>query len=205
MGVSMGAAVTEKSKVATEGKENERKNRLLQLLTYEVVDGKPIYYRGYRDVLAGKKNPEEVMGSSTLQWYIIGRIVRLLFPLEEKGYLVAINEAGVVIEKDTRRALDIALFRREDVRISDKYADVPPVVAIEVDVKADVEDSAGYIFEKSQNLLNFGVSRVIWILTRPRKVLVLEKGTEGKVLNWEDEFEVWEGVKVRLSDLLKRP
>jgi len=74
-------------------------------------------------------------------------------------------------------------------------------VAIEVDVKAKVEDSAGYIFEKSEELMDFGVKRVIWILTRPRKVLVFEKGSKGRVLDWEDEIEVWEGVKLRLSDL----
>ena len=190
--------MAEKSKVA----DGER---LLRLLTYEVVNGKPVYYRGYRDVLEGKKQPEEVMGSTTLQWYLIGRIAKLLFPLEDKGYLVAINEAGVVMGRGTRRALDIAVFRREDVKISDKYADVPPVVVVEVDVKASVEDSVGYIFEKSQDLLNFGVRRVVWILTKPRKVLVLERGTEGKVLDWEDEVEIWEGVRLRLSDLLKRP
>ncbi len=194
----MGVALAEKSKVA----DGER---LLRLLTYEVVNGKPVYYRGYRDVLEGKKQPEEVMGSTTLQWYLIGRIAKLLFPLEDKGYLVAINEAGVVMGRGTRRALDIAVFRREDVKISDKYADVPPVVVVEVDVKASVEDSVGYIFEKSQDLLNFGVRRVVWILTKPRKVLVLERGTEGKVLDWEDEVEIWEGVRLRLSDLLKRP
>jgi len=196
----MGVVAVGKSEVA---KEEERKRKLLQLLTYEVVDGEPIYYRGYKDVLQGKKQPEEVMGSSTLQWYLIGRIAKLLFPLEDRGYLVAINEAGVIVGRDTRRALDIAIFRREDVKISDKYADVLPVVAIEVDVKANVNDSAGYIFEKSQELLDFGVRKLIWILTRPRKILVFEKGVEGRVLNWEDEFEVSGGVKVKLSKLLK--
>ncbi len=201
----MGVAVVERPKVAKEKGRDERKEKLLKLLTYEVVDGKPIYYRGYKDVLEGKKQPEEVMGSSTLQWYLIGRIAKLLFPLEDKGYLIAINEAGVVMGKGTRRALDIAVFRKADVRISDKYADVPPIVVVEVDVKANVEDSAGYIFRKSQDLLDFGVRKVIWILTEPRKVLVLEKGVEGKVLNWDEEFEVCEGVRIRMSDLLKRP
>jgi len=36
-------------------------------LIYEIIDGKPIHYRGYREVMAGKKTFSEIRGSSTLQ------------------------------------------------------------------------------------------------------------------------------------------
>lgn len=42
----------------------------LESLVYEVLDGRPLYYRGYEDVLSGKKSPEEIMGSSSLQWVL---------------------------------------------------------------------------------------------------------------------------------------
>ena len=29
----------------------------LESLVYEVLDGRPLYYRGYEDVLTGKKSP----------------------------------------------------------------------------------------------------------------------------------------------------
>jgi len=44
-------------------------------LFYEMVDGKPIYYRGYQDYLSGKKQLEELMGSSFIQSMIVTRIV----------------------------------------------------------------------------------------------------------------------------------
>ncbi|MEO0139101.1 MAG: hypothetical protein ABIL16_01885 [candidate division WOR-3 bacterium] len=56
---------------------------LLEALTYEVVDGKPIYYRGYKGVLEGKKQPEEVMGSSTLQALLVSRLFKHLLKLED--------------------------------------------------------------------------------------------------------------------------
>ena len=115
------------------------RKKLLEVLTYEVVDGKPIYYCGYKEVLKGRKQPEEVMGSSTLQWYIIGRIAKLRFSLEDKSYLTAINEAGIIIDKNTLRSADIAIFKKDEVEISEKYADVPPIMVIEVDVKADIK------------------------------------------------------------------
>ena len=39
----------------------------LESLVYEVLDGRPLYYRGYEDVLTGKKLPEDIIGSSSLQ------------------------------------------------------------------------------------------------------------------------------------------
>ncbi len=197
----MGVAAAERTK-----EKDKRKEKLLKLLTYEVVNGKPIYYRGYKDVLAGKKTPEEVMGSSTLQAFVVKRlIVFLVQNFEGKGYEVLPHEVGIVVGKGSRRSLDIAVFKKGDVDISEKYADVPPVVAIEVDVKAEVESEGdlGYIIKKSWDLLDFGVKRVVWILTSPRSVLIFEPNGPAVILNWEDEFEVWEGVKVRLSDLLK--
>ncbi|UFH56515.1 hypothetical protein [Spirosoma sp. KNUC1025] len=35
-------------------------------LIYEMWKGKPVYYRGYRDVLAGKKTIEEIKSCSDL-------------------------------------------------------------------------------------------------------------------------------------------
>lgn len=36
-------------------------------LIYEIMDGQPIHYKGYQDVLNGTKTAKEIMGSSSLQ------------------------------------------------------------------------------------------------------------------------------------------
>ncbi len=203
----MGVALAEKPEVAKEKGRDERKEKLLKLLTYEVVDGKPIYYRGYKDILEGKKQPEEVMGSSTLQAFIVKRLlIFLVQALEGKGYEVLPHEVGLV-GKGFVRALDIGIFKGDAVEITDTYTDVPPVVAIEVDTKADLEGEGfmEYMKRKIEDLLGFGVKRVIWILTKGKVVVIAEDPKRWEVLDWKDEVEIWEGVRLRLSDLLKRP
>lgn len=38
-------------------------------LVYEVLDGQPLYYKGYQEVLAGRQKLEDIMGSSVLQFF----------------------------------------------------------------------------------------------------------------------------------------
>ena len=182
----------------------EREQRLLKVLTYEVVDGKPIYYRGYKDVLEGKKQPEEIMGSSTLQARVIAKIIMAVSSLESKEFIITANEHGIKTNKGYR-AVDIGIFEEGKFKLSEGYSDVAPVVAIEVDVKAELEDMTfmEYVEEKVKDLFEVGTQKVIWILTKPRVVMVFEKNKEGKILTWDDEVEVLEGVKFKLSELVQ--
>ncbi|NPB03139.1 MAG: Uma2 family endonuclease, partial [Thermotogae bacterium] len=81
--------------------------------------------------------------------------------------------------------------------------DVPPALIVEIDVRAEVESEMEYVWEKSEQLLNSGVEKVVWIFTKPRKVFVFEKGKRPTIYDWDEEVELLEDVKVRLSDLLK--
>ncbi len=60
-------------------------------LIYEWDDGQPIYYRGYQEVLMGKKTAEEIMGDSTLQAWIKSKLYlfQLLIKLYKYGALCA--------------------------------------------------------------------------------------------------------------------
>jgi len=148
----MGVAAAEKPKGK---KKDERRERLLRLLTYEVVDGKPIYYRGYREVLKGRKQPEEVMGSSVLQGRVVALILQRLLTLEKAGFVVITNEVGVRTPNGYR-AIDVGVFREEDVGWEDEYAKVGPVLAVEVEVKADVEGYGflEYVIRKVEDLFS---------------------------------------------------
>ena len=48
------------------------------LLIYEEIDGRPIYYRDYRDVLNGTKEPSDIMGSSTMPSFLSAELIVLL-------------------------------------------------------------------------------------------------------------------------------
>ena len=47
-----------------------------ETLVYEVLEGKPVYYKNYKDVLNGIKNLDDIMGSSSLQSFILTYIVK---------------------------------------------------------------------------------------------------------------------------------
>ncbi|GAB3640652.1 hypothetical protein [Spirosoma arcticum] len=47
------------------------RRRVPDALIYEIMDGKPIYRKGYRDVLSGEKTIQDIMGSSSLQAIIV--------------------------------------------------------------------------------------------------------------------------------------
>ncbi len=59
--------------------EKTLSEKIPDALVYEEMDGKPIYYRGYRDVLAKQKKPEEIMGCSDVQGVIISKVLRFLY------------------------------------------------------------------------------------------------------------------------------
>ncbi len=116
------------------------------------------------------------------------------------------GELGFYTSENSFGLLDVAVFEREKFKFSGGYTKIPPKVAIEIDTKADLSNYQSveeYIFEKTQELLNAGVERVVWILTKPKKVMVAPKNQKWIVQNWNEPFEVFEGVEVNLSELVK--
>jgi len=183
-----------------------------EALIYEMDNGVPIYYRGYKEVLAGTKQPEEIIGSSIVQSRVITLLLKFLFRhLPDEQYEVLSNELGLLFKKNSWRACDIAIFEQEklkEVQFSTEYAKVPPRVVIEVDTKADMENFESveqYYHQKTDQLLQFGVERVIWIFTaEPRKIMVATPNADWRITEWTSEIELLPGVSFRLSDLVKK-
>ncbi len=183
----------------------EEKKELLKKLTYEITkEGKPVYYRGYKEVLKGKLPPEAVMGSSDLHAFLMFLIAKFLMENLGEDYLVLGGELGFFTGEDTYRFLDIAVFEKDKFKLTGKYTKIPPKLVIEIDTKADLEDYGvveSYAYEKTQELLDCGVEKVIWIFTKTKKVLLAEKNKDWIVHGWEKTFEVLKGVRVNLKDL----
>ncbi len=188
-------------------KTDFERERLLKALTYEMVNGKPIYYRGYQKVLQGEIPLEGVMGSGVLQATLIAIILRYLFQNLPKDYITLTNELGFFVSPKSFRALDIAVYRREDIKKPSKgYAKKPPVAVIEIDTKADLSDYENfeaYMYEKTQELLDAGVKKVVWYITKVKKVLVAEKGKYWITADWDFDVGITEEVKLNLEKLLK--
>ncbi|RTZ67857.1 MAG: Uma2 family endonuclease [Aquificaceae bacterium] len=188
-------------------KVSEDRKKLLKALTYERVNGKPIYYRNYEKVLKGELPLEAVMGSSEIQAFLLILIASYLREKLGRDYLVLGGELGFVYSSKSFRSLDIAIYRKTDLpQLSGKYTRKPPLVVIEIDTKASLKNYGSfeeYMYEKTQDLLNAGVEKVIWFTTRVKKVLIAERDKDWITTDWDNDIEVLNGVVLNLQKLLK--
>lgn len=176
-------------------------------LVYEMVRGQPIYYRGYRDYLNGDKELEQVMGSSKFQSFLVAELVFVLKSFFGKSYFVFSNELGIQFSKKSWRAADIAVLKRDSsVEIDGKYLSVPPQYVIEIDTKADLNEISnpfGYYQEKTQELLEFGVQKIVWIFTDTQKVMVATQGNKKwEITDWDQDVELADQLIINIRQLL---
>ncbi len=176
-------------------------------LIYEEMDGNPVYYRGYRDVLSGKKTLEEIMSCSSLQAVLVSLINYFLgSQINRKKYIIATNESGLHLSKGNNLANDLAIFEKENLKLDNHFFKIAPKVVVEVDIKAEVEEyparEADYIFEKSQKLIEFGVEKVIWVTTQSHKVFIATPSDTWLVFDWAKDFEVMDGIILNVKKLL---
>ncbi len=177
-------------------------------LIYEMVDGVPIYYKGYKEYLKGTLKMEELMGSSLLQSAILTQLLVLLYQKFGIKYHILSNELGILFDKNSWRAADLAVIKKEDLGgkiLENKYLDIAPKIVIEIDTKADlteVEDTFGYYHKKTKQLLSFGVEKVIWIYTDLKSVLVAEKD-EWQIIDWETSFYILEDLEINISEIVE--
>lgn len=189
-------------------KKSTVKTYLPAHVVYEEIDGWALPYKGYKEVLAEKFKTEDIMGSSSLQSIIIYLLNGWLFNLlNRKKYVVATNESGLRIAKNTNFANDIAIYEREGLTLNDKYFQVAPKVVVEIDVKIDLDDTPlerdlDYMLAKTQKMLDFGTERVIWIQTKTKKILVSEANKPWMMVNFTDDIELMPNTILNLAKLL---
>lgn len=175
-------------------------------LIYEMTDGVPVYYRGYQGYLHGEKEIAQIMGSSKIQAYLIAELVFLLRGFLGKEYHVFTNKIGILLKEKTWRAADIAVIHQDQVTDLDStYLDVPPQLVMEIDTKADwsgIEDPLSYYQKKTDELLDFGVEKVIWIFSETEKVMLAEQHRPWITVSWEVEIDLLPGLPCTISSLL---
>jgi len=178
---------------------------------YEEIDGVPLYYRGYREAIAQNLSVENIMGSGELQSRITAAILKFLYRnLEDSLYEVVTGEAGLHLKKKTNLSADIAIYDKKILRKrkpQNKYFDIPPLVNIEVDTKAELSDyPAGHDYPhiKTQKLLDFGVQQVIWFFTPSRKVMIAYPDQPWLTTNWDQPVQLLENYTFSLAALLQQ-
>ncbi len=179
-------------------------------LIYEIMDGQPIHYKGYRDVLSGTKTAAEITGSSSLQSLIVTHLIILLGKrLDNNQFTILSSEAGLHLNRRNNLAGDILIFDNETLpieAINEFYASVPPRIVIEVDITADPADMSpdAYMVKKTQKLLNFGVERVIWITTPVKKGTVATQNEDWYIKDWHKDIEIMPGISFNIGQYLTK-
>jgi hypothetical protein len=189
-------------------KQNTQKT-IPEVLVYErLSEGTPVYYRGYKQYLAGNQTAESLIGSSYLQGFVISKILRHLYQNLPDTFELMTNELGLQFSKKGWRASDIVIYGKEklkEIPLNDKYMPIPPKIVIEVDTKASFEgvtDPMEYFNQKTEDLLNFGVEKVIWIFTASRKVMLATKGQNWTISEWSQNIPVLDNVALNLQTLM---
>lgn len=182
--------------------------KIPKALIYETVDGKPIYYKGYRDYLNGSKTIEEIMADSTLQSWLKTRLGHLLISqLLSKGYEVLAGELGLLLGRGSSRGADVSIFRDENLVLDQHYSKTAPEVVIEIDVQADLEEGSeselDYVLTKVDDYFRFGVKQVIWVFSASQKVMNCKPGEPWLTTGWDTTIETVEGASFNIAQIME--
>ena len=184
--------------------------RIPDELVYELIDGKPVYYKGYKEVINLEKQIEDIMGSSDLQIVLIDLILKYLYKNIDAGaFNIFTNEAGLHIDNKNNISADIAIFERAKFfskKLQVKYTTVAPKVIIEIDTKADLgnfDNIMEYYQVKTKKIFNFGVEKVFWILTKNKQVIEAVPNDNWLVKEWDKELQILDNIAFSIDQLLK--
>ena len=188
-----------------------RKRKVPEYLVKEEIDGVKFYYPGYRQVVAGKKTLDDIMGWSGLQGIIVSYFTYfVLNKLNFKKYRVIPGETGNHLSLRNNLSLDLAIFERSVLtanKITTKYVDVPAYCVIEIDVQAEWEDGnmsdVEFIGLKTKKLFEFGTQKLVWVLSKSKKVIVAEPGKRWEIIDWDEDIELMEGIMFNVGKHLE--
>ena len=199
------------SKIAPFTRHNLTSQNTTDCLIYEIIDKKPVYFRGYKNVLSGEKGVGEITASNMLRSYILTSITAKIFNFLADDLFTILTHTNLYLDKSNNLAGDILIFDNDILKsesIDEHYADVPPKIAIEVDVTADTTEFGGvdgYIYKKVRKMLDFGVEKVIWINTFTKTIFIADSNKEAWLVeNWEKDVEVMEGLIINIPAMLAK-
>ena len=179
------------------------------VLIHEVIDGKPLYRKGYREVLAKTRKIEDIRGSSSLQFFIIDYILRILYRnVNDEKYIIATNEAGLHVDRRNNLAGDILIFDKDILtidKINKHYSNVPPKISIEIDLDIELEGLTeySYISLKTRKLLEFGAEKVIWFLSESKNIMIATPQNNWEIQDWDKDVEIFEGIICNVGKYLR--
>lgn len=188
------------------------KHEIPKSLIYEEYDGKPMYYRGYKEVMNGLKTHEEIMGESDTQFIIVACLLKFLIKnIDDDKFIVGSNEIGLHTKKRSNLSADIAIYEKSTLQgktPKNKYFDIPPLVVIEVDIEADTNSfgisEIDYYSMKTKKLLDFGTKEVVCFFSGGKKMLVAHPNQDWVLSDWDKNVTLLGEYQFSLANLLQK-
>lgn len=196
---------------AVSSKTKSKRRKIPAYLVKETIDGRPFYYAGFRSVVSKRKTFEDIMPDSTLQIFIKMYLSFLMYQkLDLSKNWVFSGEMGLHIATGVNLSLDFAVVDMAACppeKIAAKYLDVPPKVAVEIDVNVEIDEGAfnvweDFIIPKINKLHVFGTQKVIWIFTKSKKIVLAEAGKKWETFDWDKDVEILDGVVFNIAGYL---
>lgn len=183
--------------MVTEIKSSQKRKKILENLLFDKINGKPYYYKGYKEVLSKKSDAEEIRCVNGLQGFVISYLLEILYlRIKAEKYHFLASRAVIFINNENIISCDVFIFDKNRLKLSkivtDYFIDSTPKIALEVDIRVDLSDEKdfGYVFTKTHKLLDFGVEKVFWIFTKHQKVMIAVKDQDWFTKDWNQEIEL---------------
>lgn len=199
------------TRAAEQGRAKKSRQKIPAYLIKEWVYDTPVYYKGYREVMKKTKTPEEIMADGTLQAAIkfwLGLLIGNQINLSK--YWIFSGEVGSHIAPRKNASHDLVIIEKRLLppgKVSNRYADVPPKVVIEIDTAVEFADDKPVehlVQLKTQQTLDFGTEKVIWIFTATQKVMVATRDADWTISDWSKTVEVLDGVRFNLAEFVEK-
>lgn len=144
-----------------------------------------------------------------MQSIITTYAVRVLHKFLIEEFFWILLGSGLYLDDRNNFTGDILIYEKSRLKASDintHYAKVPPNIAIEVDTKADLSilPFQQYLKLKTTKLHNFGVDKVIWIMTATKQVIVALPNHDWLIIDWNKDIEIINGISFNIGEYLKK-
>jgi hypothetical protein len=161
-------------------------------LIHDIIDGKPYLYKS---------------NSVTLQHIVISDyLLKTLFEgLRSEQNLMIASGPGLYIDERNVFTSNIMIFERSELTIDENYAQVPPKITLEIDIKVELRDMTEdeYVFLKGVRLVNFGAEKVIWFFTESKKVIIVTP-VSWITYDWDRDVTIMQDITCNVAQFLHR-
>ena len=125
------------------------------------------------------------------------------------AYHIFSETISLPFEKNSSREVMMVLLREERVPSpnfeKDSLMNTPDLV-IQLDTQEELSHISyplEYYFSQTQDLMDIGVQKVLWILSHTEKLIIAESGKRWAIADWAEDVEVLHDVHLNLRKLLR--